>query len=176
MAVLAEALSVIVRVRDLEARYPGGLEKYEADAPNATFCCDGELARVGFMTSDDALGFIERLCQLGLRFAEGDRYVDIAMVHQHKGPLRHCDWLEFGRFPEGFSACRLAGGQHGGRMVAPPEWQSARVVEITRESKVRKEESRGRLDVYRDQATGTELYVGRPFRRSWFERLKEFFS
>ena len=49
MAVIIEGLSVVISVDTIEARYPGGLEAFEANAPNANCCQDGELARVGFM-------------------------------------------------------------------------------------------------------------------------------
>jgi hypothetical protein len=45
MAVLIEALNVIVKVSVLEARHPGSLDGYIADCPNKTFCCDDRLKR-----------------------------------------------------------------------------------------------------------------------------------
>ncbi len=53
MAVLIEGISVVVPVDVLEEKYPGGLDAYANDCPNQTFCCDGELTRVGFMTPVD---------------------------------------------------------------------------------------------------------------------------
>lgn len=46
MAVLVEAISVIVRRDALDARYPGGSDRYVADCPNATTCADAHFVRV----------------------------------------------------------------------------------------------------------------------------------
>lgn len=47
MAVLAEMYGVVVRVRTLDGKYPGGVEAYEHDCPNRTRCSDGEVCRIG---------------------------------------------------------------------------------------------------------------------------------
>ena len=52
MAVLCEAISVIVRLDALEAPY-GTFEAFKHDVPNDTLVADGEIVRVGFMTPDD---------------------------------------------------------------------------------------------------------------------------
>jgi hypothetical protein len=38
MAILIEAISIFVRVETIEQKYPGGLDFYAQDCPNATFC------------------------------------------------------------------------------------------------------------------------------------------
>ena len=86
MAVLVEALSVIVRNATLESLYPGGVSGYAADCPNRTFCSDGVLTRVGFMTPDDVGAFLERLETRGLVFLHDGAAADIAVVDQHEGP------------------------------------------------------------------------------------------
>ena len=59
---------MIVRNATLESLYPGGVSGYAADCPNRTFCSDGVLTRVGFMTPDDVGAFLERLETRGLVF------------------------------------------------------------------------------------------------------------
>ena len=61
MAVLIEGLSVVIRVDAINARYPGGWEAFAANAPNASVCWDGELARAGFMMPRDARAYVESL-------------------------------------------------------------------------------------------------------------------
>lgn len=97
MAVLVEAISVIVR-RDAVARsYPGGWDAFVDAVPNATLCADDDLARVGFMHPDDVGAFIGVLTRHGLRFVEDGHAVDIAVADQQRGLTSACDWLEFGK-------------------------------------------------------------------------------
>ena len=52
MAVLIEAISVRVRLADIEAKYAGGWEQFVRKAPRATLCADAHVARVGFLAPD----------------------------------------------------------------------------------------------------------------------------
>ena len=97
MAVLAEFLNVIVPVRVLEERYPGGIEGYAAAAPGSTFCRDGVLTRVGFMSPQHVGEWVDHLEAQGLVPVENDRFVDLAVVDQLQGPTLPCDWLVFGQ-------------------------------------------------------------------------------
>src|SRR5262249_59375789 len=54
----------------LERKYPGGLEAYEGNCPNKSFCADDYLTRVGFMHPTDVAEFIDRLVSLGFVFHE----------------------------------------------------------------------------------------------------------
>ena len=49
MAVLVEGFSVIVRKEALERNFPGGLDAYQSQLPNGTYCADEQLCRVAFM-------------------------------------------------------------------------------------------------------------------------------
>ena len=80
MGVLIEALSVIVPVAVLAERYHGGLQAYESNAPNGTFCTDGHLTRVEFMTPVDVKSHVEGLQCDGLKFHDGHEFVDVAIV------------------------------------------------------------------------------------------------
>ena len=53
MAVLVEAISVIVRVDSINEKFPGGWIGFKDHVPNQTLCADNELARVGFIKALD---------------------------------------------------------------------------------------------------------------------------
>lgn len=53
MAVLVEAISVIIRRNAIVERFVGGWDAFQQTIPNGTFCKDDDLVRVGFMTPND---------------------------------------------------------------------------------------------------------------------------
>jgi hypothetical protein len=124
MAVLAEALSVIVRVEVLNARLDGGVVSYYAMIPNRTFCTDGRLTRVGFMLPDDVKAFVENLQGLGLQLRDESGFLEIAVVDQLSGPTLPCGWLRFDRHPQGFSSVRLADESPDSGLAIPDGWTS----------------------------------------------------
>jgi len=65
MAVLVEAVSVIIKASAIQEKYPGGWKKFKANLPNRTMCTDGELIRVGFMVPGDARAFVRELESFG---------------------------------------------------------------------------------------------------------------
>src|SRR5687768_14685298 len=96
MAVLVEALSVIVRRSAINARFRGGWAAFEKIIPNHTGCADDDLARVGFMSAVDVGGFISILTEGGLIFQRDNIAVDFAIVDQLDGPVGSCPWLKYG--------------------------------------------------------------------------------
>lgn len=98
MAVLVEAISVVVRRSRIDAVYPGGWPQFERDCPNGTLCADAELARLGFLSPAEIGEAISWLEENGLRFHDGEQAVDLVVVDQLRGPTTRCDWLEFARF------------------------------------------------------------------------------
>ncbi len=58
MAVLVEAISVIVRRDAVNLRFSGGWREFLAIVPNSTLCSDEDLARVGFMSPLDIEAFV----------------------------------------------------------------------------------------------------------------------
>ena len=68
MAVLVEAISVIVRRDSVDRSLRGGWAAFVSGVPNATLCSDGQLARVGFMDPDAAGRFVTHLQSGGLDF------------------------------------------------------------------------------------------------------------
>ena len=166
MSVLVECISVIVRRETLERLYPGGAAAYERDCPNATFCADDQLTRVGFMTPADVRAFVGRLEALGFVLVGPDGFADVAIVDQRTGPTAPCDWLRFGKHIAGYTMV-WAPGTPPSPMNAPAGWNAGRTDQLH----VTPSESasdylvplgrQGMLDVYLDTRTGKEVYVGR---------------
>lgn len=121
MSVLAEAISVIVPNARLESVYPGGVAQYETDCDSPTFCSDGALTRVGFMSPLDTEAFITALEDLGLTFVVDEEFIDIAVVDQLSGPLTRCSWLSFEVVAEGYSHCWSSTTERG-TLAVPKGW------------------------------------------------------
>jgi hypothetical protein len=97
MGVLIEAVCVVIRNATVEARLTGGMQEYERRCPNDTFCTDGEVCRVGFMTTADAASYIESIESLGFRRPTPEAAPEVALITQAAGLDHPCDWLELGR-------------------------------------------------------------------------------
>src|SRR5262249_39610412 len=163
MAVLIEGFSVVVRKSTLAAKYPGGVEGYRRDCPNGSFCADECLSRVGFMVRSDADVFVAQLAGEGLMPFRKDAAEDVALVSPVDGPLRPCAWLELGRW--GQAVIAWLAGTNRGDLHAPAGWNPEQCVQQMSSEEVKRRleflRSEGNVDVYRDKATGQELYVGR---------------
>lgn len=182
MAVLVEAISVVVRMDAINRKVDGGRRHFDQLIPNATVCSDGELIRFGFMSPQPAKDFIGVLEAAGLTFRQNGQAVDIALVDQLKGKMLPCEWLEFGKLNWGgtgktVSACwlfdgpRIAAGVHlrGGHMslATPAGWHYEDSLSAgnnfvpnnkidARLTFIRAENG---LDVFLDAASGKEVYV-----------------
>lgn len=128
MAVLIEAISVVVRAQAIIEIYPGGWEQFRHDVPNQTLCADGEIARVGFMNPNDVQKYVSFLEANRLIFQSNGRCRDIAVVDQQRGFTIPCEWADFGRIfidssqTQRVSACRLKGSTQ--RIVSYPDgWE-----------------------------------------------------
>ncbi len=104
MAVLVEAISVIVRRDAIDRKFASGWTEFLDMVPNQTLCYDSELARVGFMSPADVQSFISRLELGGLIFARDGSALDMAVVDQLHGVTLAADWLELARLPIGEGA------------------------------------------------------------------------
>jgi hypothetical protein len=165
VAVLCEAISVIVPVEVLDRRYPGGLAGYEADVPNATFCCDGVLTRVGFMTPIDTQQWAEQVQDFGVEVrAPDDTFAEMAVVDALTGLTRPCHWLETEVVDEVMWAW-VAGAAPGDR-VAPSGWSPSEKWGFIANEDLPGVPmvSEDGMDVLPDPQTGRPGYVGRPFR------------
>lgn len=136
MAVLCEAISVIIKVQSIDNFYQGGQEEFKLHIPNSTICSDGELVRVGFMSPQETREYVDELLLSGLQYAPEEFCIetptgifsmldeirdfdDIIVVDQQKGPMRECSWIEFGHLPinqtgETIAACWLFEGERRG--------------------------------------------------------------
>jgi len=121
VAVLVEALSVIVRNATLEALYPGGVSGYAADCPNWTFCSDGVLTRVGFMAPDDVAAFVERLEACGLKVLRAGAATEMAVVDQLQGRTTRGGWIEGGEDTAGIRCGGLRGSPRSA-LATPAGW------------------------------------------------------
>lgn len=137
MAVLVEAISVIVRRDAITRSFAGGWRAFYLAVPNNTFCADDEVVRVGFLAPEAVGQFLDALQAGGLTWMVDGKCADIAVVDQQRGPMAPCDWLEFAKLPFGkdggrVSACwlfdepRVGAGIHmrGARLdlQTPPGW------------------------------------------------------
>jgi hypothetical protein len=125
VAVLVEAISVVIRRAKIASLYPGGWDSFVADCPNATLCADLDLARIGFMTPMDVEWFCQHLEARGLVFLRDGRAVDFAMVDQLRGPTTPCDWLEYGHLEidgNRVAACRMVGSTDK-HVLMPDGWK-----------------------------------------------------
>jgi hypothetical protein len=150
--------SVVVRVPTLLADYPGGITAYEADCPNSSFCSDGEVCRVGFMSWADTEAFLHSLQRFRITLKAGA----VAIIREDKGLLQASEWLEFHRI-EGTPVARLVESTVE-VFVAPPGWVPGRRHVLTTEAELRQRELVAEQDgvaTYRDQTTGDVLHVGR---------------
>jgi len=135
MAVLVEAISVVVRRDSIDRLFSGGWDSFLETVPNQSFCTDDELTRVGFLGPDEVGAYIEELHAGGLQYFVDGKAQDICVVDQQRGPMVECDWLEFAHLPMGdgkvgatwlFEGPKIAAGIHmkGGSMnlATPADW------------------------------------------------------
>jgi hypothetical protein len=66
MAVLVEAISVVLRRASIARSYPGGWDGFVEAVPNTTLCYDDDIARVGFMSPPDVERYVTDLQRCGL--------------------------------------------------------------------------------------------------------------
>jgi len=84
VAVLTEMYNVVIRVSTLTVYYPGGVAAYESDCPNSTFCSDGEVCRVGFMSWADTELFVQSLRRFDVSligFASEEEWFEYRLEH-----------------------------------------------------------------------------------------------
>jgi hypothetical protein len=173
MAVLVEANSVIVRVPAIHERYSGGWAAFDDGVPNNTLCCDGKLARVGFMDPRDSASFIAGLERRGLTYVQAGKSLDIAVAVQGGEMTAPCDWLESGQLeikPGQIVAAVWLKGTTAGEVLCPAGWayekSLSRQYAVVPPGQVEKSltflRRQNGLDVYLNQLTGQEVYIGRP--------------
>ena len=173
MAVLIEALSVVIRANSLLKAFDNDWEAFVAIVPNQTLCADTEIVRVGFMTPDDVESFIKKLEKNGLVFLTDDQSVDIAVVDQLRGVTNDCNWLEFSHVnlseqKHRVAACRVVNSEVQ-EIITPDGWDYNNSLSSSYGSVPTEHAGKGLkylrhengLDVYLNPITGEEVYVGR---------------
>lgn len=125
MPVLAEAISVIIKDSAIRSKFVGGIDAFYDTIPNSTYCCDGKIHRLGFMTPDDNKQYVQLLERNGLTFIIDGQFIDIAVVDMLRGTTIECPWIGFARkqffkgqtqwkkSEEFFSIVWLHDGMHG---------------------------------------------------------------
>lgn len=126
MAVLVEALCVVVRRSTIDEKYPGGWEKFAADHGTLPLCADEKIVRLGFTSPMEMRILIREMEKLGFEYMKEGKSAEIAIVDQSRGFMAPCDWLEYGHVTIGdgrtkVAACRLAGCQ-AKSIVLPLGW------------------------------------------------------
>jgi len=189
MAVLVEAISVIIRLSAINEKFSGGWNTFLDCIPNQTLCYDDELARVGFMSPPDVKNFHQLLIDHGLTFVVDNKAIDFAVVDQQRGLTTECEWLEFAKLPFGeedskISACwffddpRVSYGIHlrskdiPMTIAFPPGWNYEK--SLSKESgfiplgqvndRLQFLRTENGLDILLDKRTGKEVTMGRTSR------------
>jgi len=174
MAVLVEGISVIIRRKIIEEKFPGGWDAFVEDVPNQTLCADDELARIGFMSPADVRAYVKHLEGHGFKYLSQERAVDLVVADQLQGPVTQCDWGQFGHVAVGgnesqqVAACRAVGSTLK-MLIFPDGWQYEGslsqsfgfVPEDRPENGLTFLRRENNLDVYHNSLTGKEVYIGR---------------
>jgi hypothetical protein len=174
MAVLVEAISVIIRADVLLTAYKSDWNAFKASVPNATLCADDELIRVGFMSPTDVEGYVRKLRERGLTYIVEGVARDLVVVDQLRGPLTRCEWIEFGHVNLGrdrnkrVATCRLKGSTQM-VVVTPEGWTFEKSLTASfgfvpnphLEKSLTFLRHENGMDVYRNQLTGKEVFIGR---------------
>ena len=171
MAVLVEAISVIIKIQSIEQH--GGLPKFEEllKKREGTLCMDGLLARVGFMVPEDVEKYCRLLEEKGLLHQVDNKAHDFVVVDQQIGCTTPCDWLEVGEVDPGYGSivcCRLVSDENL-QVFTPDGWTFPGslsdtfgfVPTGTDQKGLRFLRHDNGTDVYMNEVTGEEVYVGR---------------
>lgn len=125
MAILIEALSLVIRVQAIDSKFQGGWDAFVGRFGGPYLCTDGELARLSATSGAEAMDLAAMLEGYGLVFRDGAGvHQDMIIVEQLRGPAADCDWLEWGSvIKHGFplSVARMAGSFEN-EVATPPNW------------------------------------------------------
>lgn len=171
MAVLLEAISVIIRIDAIHKLYPGGWEKFRDAAPNQTLCADSKLARIGFMSPVDAESFVKELEKYGLVYIDNGSCKDIVVADQQSGVAMPCDWVQCRSISidgNNIKACQAV-NDDALQLMTPDAWQFegslSQTYTFTPTKHVDKSlkflRHEDGIDVYLNTITGKESYQGR---------------
>lgn len=174
MAVLVEAISVVIRLEVVESKYPGGWESFVNDAPNETLCADDKLARIGFMSPDDVKSYVDHLERLGFVYIRDGHAIDLVVADQQRGFPVECEWAAIRRGPINDNADQVVSGcqaidSETELLISPDGWTFEGSLSQTfgfsptetvdKSLKFLRHENG--CDVYFSLLTGKEVYIGR---------------
>jgi hypothetical protein len=178
MAILIDAVTVVVTIPSLNEHYPGGLDAFTQHAPNGTCRSDGAIAGISFMVPADAWRFVRSLTQHGFVDPSTTPSADVAVVEQQAGLLAPCDWLNLDltriNLPHGrpfAAAIAWVGATRPTTFAAFEGWTPGTMQPIADDDlkhnyelvKVdRPSEGNGALVTYRHRETGQLIYIDRP--------------
>ncbi len=160
MAIPLEATTLVIKLSPLEANFAGGVDGFETIVPNTTFCHDGDIGRVSFMSESDAELFAQELKHYGMQ-----PEIDFAIVKVHVPFSEQAiDWLAFAHY-EKAQIVWLAGTEPKS-VVAPEGWDPTAEPmthfspeEVRERLEFVKEEDG--VEVYYDKQTGETVYSAR---------------
>ena len=169
MAVLVEAISIIIKLQSIEEH--GGFTRFEKLLNSSTFCSDGFLARIGFMDPRDIEKSCSALDKEGLLHQVNNTAHDFVVVDQQTGCTTPCDWVQVGRVDPGFGSivCCKHVSDDSTQVFTPDAWTYSGslsesfgfVPEGTEQTGLKFLRQENGLDVYLNELTGKEVYVGR---------------
>lgn len=131
MAIVVEALTLIIRRLTLDLQYPGGSEKYLEELGDPSFnarwiCADEDLTAASFLS--DHLGrALEHISERGLLISDESGYVDAAILDELTGPTLTCEWMEWARSDDDLTRAWVAGGERDS-LTTPADFKPARLV------------------------------------------------
>jgi hypothetical protein len=168
MAVSIAYYSVVVQIKTIASRFPGGLAGYRAACPNLTWCADEHISRIGFMAFEDVERFVHMLERAGIRRTE------IAVTRQDRGLIEPRDWLETGIIEGRPIAWRS--GTIPETVVVPESDLNVSVTPPIRSEELGETHEKlgveDGVEIYRHRETGEKVYVGRAtprtHRRHWW--------
>lgn len=136
MAVLIEAICLVVPRQVLDVSYPGGTDEFMADcAANESVryaIADAYLVAVSTFDPQALEPLIERLADLGLVGADDSgRAFEFVFVDMQTGPVIPCDWLSITHHRHGFTFVEKV-GQPACAFETPEDWQLDQSWRLTR--------------------------------------------
>ena len=175
MAVLIEAISVVIKRSSIDKKFPGGWDAFVQEVPNQTLCTDGKLVRVGFMTPDDVGQYVKSLESNGIYYLKNDEACDLVVADMLKGFPVKCDWAKYSEVPFGDDNLRkikiCQGVEDDDETIFFPDgWEFENSISFNESSAfIPDEEIEERLDflkkaengvnVYLDKKTGKEIFI-----------------
>ena len=174
MAILIEAISVVIKRTVIDDKFPGGWKAFVNDCPNKTLCADSALARVGFMSPVDVESYVKHLEENGFVYLQDNTAIDLVVADQQRGLSAKSTWVEFSHVNlDGDASKRVAGCQIidgvDEPLLTPDGWEYegslsqtfgfAPTEHVDKSLEFLRHENG--TDVYFNKLTGKEVYLGR---------------